>query len=135
MQIFFPNRLWRFLKNGHLPVKLRSSASPSRGGGGRYPVHLQLETGTTFSFADQTFIKCNCSKNEKKDINCFSTEIQNAEGKLLFFSILILYLSVSFGHLYFTGTFPVQHAVFDYDFGYRHKLLVNRLLSQGYNVN
>ena len=90
---------------------------PPGGEGEQYPVHLQLETGTTFSFADQTFIKWNCSKNEKKDINCFSTEIQNAEGTL-FFTILILYLSVSFGHFYFTGTFPVQHAVLDYDFGY-----------------
>ena len=27
---FFPNRLWRFLKNGHLPVKLHSSAPPGR---------------------------------------------------------------------------------------------------------
>ena len=26
--IFFPNGLWRFLKNGHLPVKLHSSAPP-----------------------------------------------------------------------------------------------------------
>ena len=30
MQIFFPNGLWRFLKNGHLPVKLHSSAPPPR---------------------------------------------------------------------------------------------------------
>ena len=28
MQIFFQNGLWRFLKNGHLPVKLHSGASP-----------------------------------------------------------------------------------------------------------
>ena len=28
MQIFFLNRLWRLLKNGHLPVKLHSSAPP-----------------------------------------------------------------------------------------------------------
>ena len=28
MQIFFLNGLWRFLKNGHLPVKLHSSAPP-----------------------------------------------------------------------------------------------------------
>ena len=28
MQIFSPNRLWRFLKYGHLPVKLHSSAPP-----------------------------------------------------------------------------------------------------------
>ena len=30
MQIFFLNGLWRSLKNGHLPVKLHSSASPPR---------------------------------------------------------------------------------------------------------
>ena len=30
MQIFFLNGLWRFLKNGHLPVKLHSSALPPR---------------------------------------------------------------------------------------------------------
>ena len=28
MQIFFLNGLWRFLKYGHLPVKLHSSAPP-----------------------------------------------------------------------------------------------------------
>ena len=28
MQIFFLNGLWRFFKNGHLPAKLHSSASP-----------------------------------------------------------------------------------------------------------
>ena len=28
MQIFFLNGLWRLLKNGHLPVKLHSSAPP-----------------------------------------------------------------------------------------------------------
>ena len=28
MQIFFLNRLWRLLKNGHLPIKLHSSAPP-----------------------------------------------------------------------------------------------------------
>ena len=28
MQVFFLNGLWRFLKNGHLPVKLHSSAPP-----------------------------------------------------------------------------------------------------------
>ena len=28
MQIVFPNGLWRFLKNGHLPVKLHSIAPP-----------------------------------------------------------------------------------------------------------
>ena len=31
MQIFFLNGLWRFLKNGHLPVKLYSSAPPPAG--------------------------------------------------------------------------------------------------------
>ena len=30
MQIFFLNGLWRLLKNGHLPVKLHSSAPPPR---------------------------------------------------------------------------------------------------------
>ena len=30
MQIFFLNGLWRFLKNGHLPVKLHSSSPPPR---------------------------------------------------------------------------------------------------------
>ena len=28
MQLFFLNGLWKFLKNGHLPVKLHSSAPP-----------------------------------------------------------------------------------------------------------
>ena len=28
MQFFFLNRLWRLLKNGHLPVRLHSSAPP-----------------------------------------------------------------------------------------------------------
>ena len=30
MQFFFLNGLWRLLKNGHLPVKLHSSAPPPR---------------------------------------------------------------------------------------------------------
>ena len=33
MQIFFLNGLWRLLRNGHLPVKLHSSAPPSFGKG------------------------------------------------------------------------------------------------------
>ena len=31
MQIFFLNGLWRLLRNGHLPVKLHSSAPPPPG--------------------------------------------------------------------------------------------------------
>ena len=31
MQIFFLNGLWRLFKNGHLPVKLHSSAPPGSG--------------------------------------------------------------------------------------------------------
>ena len=30
MQIFFLNGLWRLFKNGHLPVKLHSSAPPGQ---------------------------------------------------------------------------------------------------------
>ena len=49
MQIFFLNRLWRLLKNGHLPVKLYLSAPPP-------PARVQIVGFSRFSFCRHLFI-------------------------------------------------------------------------------
>ena len=43
MQVFFLNGLWRFLKNGYLPVKLHASAPSPRGLTANSPADLKPE--------------------------------------------------------------------------------------------
>ena len=74
MQIFFSNGLWRLLKNGHLPVKLYSSAPPG------------------------TFKKNN--KRTKNTVNCFLQDDASAGMWSLQISFIIKLFQTVWNGLY-----------------------------------